>query len=172
MKRIRIPLIDKNFRKVPAHYVMQSLLATVAVAIILQFVGVLTHAAIVASLGASTFIVFAMPKYVTAQPRRLIGGHIVGLLCGLLCYFVFVIGPLGKISENSEFILWIAGALSVGLSILLMSITNTEHPPAAGTALGIIAHEWTYQTIIFVLVCAVSLAIAGRLLRGYLRDLV
>ena len=125
-----------------------------------------------AALGASTFIVFAMPKATTAQPRRLIGGHIVGLLCGFLCYYVFLTGLIGGISKDWEFVLWIAGALSVGLSIFLMTITNTELPPAAGTALGIVAHEWTYQTIIFVLAYAISLALVKRLLRGSLRDLV
>lgn len=61
--------------------------------------------------------------------------------------------------------------ISVGLSIFLMTITDTEHPPTAGTALGIMTHEWSYQTIVFILVCAMCLAIVGRLLRGYLRDL-
>lgn len=69
-------IIDKSFIRAPGSYIIQSLLALVAVAIILYFVEVLTHAAIVAALGASTFVIFAMPHSVTAQPRRLIGGHI------------------------------------------------------------------------------------------------
>ncbi len=165
-------IIDKSFLKAPKNYIIQSLLAVVAVAIILHFVGVLTQTAIVASLGASTFIVFAMPNYVTAQPRRLVGGNIVGLLSGLLCYYAFLTGPLGELSKNTEFMLWVAGALSVGLAIFLMTITNTEHPPAAGVALGFVVNEWTYQTIIFVIVYAVGLATIKRLLRRYLRDLV
>ncbi|MFC1943729.1 HPP family protein [Chloroflexota bacterium] len=171
MKRISIRIIDEKFLKAPRSYIIQSLLAVVALAIILHFVGFLTRGAIVAALGASTFIVFAMPHYLTAQPRKLIGGHIVGLLCGLLCYYAFLTGPLGELYKNWESMLWIAGAISVGLSIFLMTITNSEHPPAAGTALGIVAHEWTFETIIFILVFAVSLAGIRRLLGGYLRDL-
>lgn len=68
--------------------------------------------------------------------------------------------------------LWIAGALAIGLSIFIMTITNTEHPPAAGTALGLVAHEWSYQVIIFVLLCAICLAIARRLLKNHLKNLV
>ncbi|MFC1966105.1 HPP family protein [Chloroflexota bacterium] len=142
------------------------------IAVILNVVGFLTRGAIVAALGASTFIIFAMPKAVTAQPRRLIGGHIVGLLCGLLCYYVFQAWSSGEQSQNWLILLRIDAAVAVGLSIFIMAITNTEHPPAAGTALGVVAHEWTYETIIFILVCAISLAIFGRLLRGYLKDLV
>lgn len=164
-------IFDESFITAPKKYIIQSLLAVIAVAIILYFVEFITHAAIVAALGASTFIVFAMPHSVTAQPRRLVGGHIIGLICGLICYFVFIAGPLREIITNLEFIRWLVYALSVGLSIFLMAITNTEHPPAASTAIGIAAHTWSYQTIIFILLYAISLALVRRILRRYLRDL-
>ncbi len=164
-------IIDKGFVRAPKSYIIQSLFAVAAVAIILYFVEVLTHAAIVAALGASAFIVFAMPHSITATPRRLIGGHTIGIICGSLCYYAFLTGPLGELAANWEFSLWFVCALSVGLSIFLMAITNTEHPPASATALGIVAHGGSYQIVIFVLLCAVSLAIIRRLLRGYLRDL-
>ncbi len=164
-------IIDKSFVRAPKRYIIQSLLAVVTVGIILYFVEVLTHAAIVAALGASTFIVFAMPHSITAQPRRLIGGHIVGLLSGTFCYYAFLAGPLGKLVTGWEFTILFVYALAVGLSIFLMAITNTEHPPAAATALGIVAHGWSYQVVIFVLACAIGLAIVRRVLRGYLRDL-
>ncbi len=143
-------LIDKSFIKNPKSYIIQSLLAVIAIAIILYFVEVLTHAAIVAALGSSTFIVFAMPHTIAAQPRRLIGGHAVGLISGTIGYYLFLNGPLGALAASWEFVTWGVYALSVGLSIFLMTITNTEHSPAAGTA---------------------SLAIIRRLLRRYLKDL-
>ncbi|MFC2052562.1 HPP family protein [Chloroflexota bacterium] len=170
IKTIRI--IDKSFKKIPKHYILQSLMAAIAIAIILNLVGFLSRGAIVAALGASTFIIFAMPNAGTARPRRLIGGHVVGLLCGLLCYYIFQTLFSVESSQNWLLLLRVDAAIAVGLSIFVMAITNTEHPPAAGTALGIVAHEWTYETIIFVVACAVSLAIIGRLLRGRLKDLV
>lgn len=165
-------IIDKSFKGTFKHYITQSLLATVALAIILYFVKVLTHAAIVASLGASTFIVFAMPHWVTARPRRLIGGHVVGILSGTICYYVFLTGPVGRLVTNWEFATLGVYALAVGLSLFLMALTNTEHPPAAGTALGIVVQPWSYQIVIFVLVSVISLAIIRRLLSRYLRDLI
>jgi len=165
-------IIDKSFVRAPRNYIIQSLLAIITVAIILYFIEVLTHAVIVAALGASTFIVFAMPHSITAQPRRLIGGHIAGLICGTLCYYIFLTGPLGELAIKWEFISWFACALSVGLSIFLMTITNTEHPPAAATALSVVIYGWSYQLVIFVLAGAISLAVARRLLRFCLRDLI
>lgn len=165
-------IIDKSFIKAPRSFIVQSLLAVVAVAVILAFVEVLTHAAIVAALGASTFIVFAMPHSVTAQARNLIGGHVSGLICGSLCYYIFLAGPLGRVLASWAFTMWLVSALAIGLSIFLMTITNTEHPPAASTALGIVVHTWSYQIVIFILLCAICLAIIRRLLRGRLKDLV
>ena len=164
-------IIDSSFIKRPRSYIVQSLLAVLAVAVILYFVEVLTHAAIIAALGSSAFIVFAMPHTITAQPRRLIGGHIVGIICGAISYFLFLNGPVGEMAANWQFIGWVAYAMAVGLSIFLMTITNTEHPPAAGTALGIVAHEWSHEVVIFVLLSAISLAIMRRLLRRHLIDL-
>ena len=136
-------IIDKSFIRAPKSYIVQSLLAVITIGTILYFVEVLTHAAIVAALGASTFIVFAMPHSITAQPRRLVGGHIIGIVCGSLCHYIFLTGRLGELVANWEFILWFARALSVGLSIFLMTITDTEHPLAAAIALGIVAHGWS-----------------------------
>ena len=83
-------IIDKSFKRAPKSYIIQSILAVVAVAVILYFVEVLTHAAIVAALGSSTFIVFAMPHSTPAQARKLIGGHIIGLICGTFCYLLYL----------------------------------------------------------------------------------
>lgn len=75
MRAIRI--IDESFLRTPRNYIIQSLLAVVALAVILYFVEVLTHTAIIAALGSSAFIVFALPHSITAQPRRLIGGTLL-----------------------------------------------------------------------------------------------
>ena len=164
-------IIDKSFLKNAKSYIIQSILATLSIAIILYVVDIFTHAAIVAALGASTFIVFAMPHLITAQPRRLIGGHLIGLVGGFICYYAFLNGSQQELVTNWHFLTWLVHALSVGISIFLMAITNTEHPPAAGTALGVVAYGRSYKVIIIVMIAAVCLAIIRRLLRRYLRDL-
>ena len=115
-------IFDKSFIKRPKNYIIQSVLAIVAVAVILFFMETLTHAAIVAALGSSAFIVFAMPHSITAQPRRLIGGQIIGILCGTLCFFLFIDGPLSGLLSAWEHTRWFIYALPVGLSIFLMTI--------------------------------------------------
>jgi CBS-domain-containing membrane protein len=166
-----VEVIDKSFIQKPRNYIIQSLMALAAMLVILSFVEVLTEAAIVAALGASAFIVFAMPRSITARPRRLIGGHAVGIVCGLVCYYAFLTGPLGELSGEHQLLLWFAYALSVALSLFFMTITNTEHPPAASTALGIAAYGCSLQTLLFILLFAIGLAIVRRLLGSRLIDL-
>jgi len=166
-------IFDKKLKKYFSHYILQSLLATITLTIILYFENMFTRTAIVASLGATTFIIFAMPKYATAQPRRVIGGHIVGIVAGLLCFYI---ASLTQNSENysltQNILNILIPSLSVGLSIFFMVITNTEHPPAAGTALGIVIQGWSYSTILVILITISLLSLTKYLLKPWLKDLV
>ena len=63
-------------------------------------------------------------------------------------------------------------AISVGLAIFTMVITNTEHPPAAGTALGITIQGWSYSTILVIISTILLLSLFKYLLKTWLKDLV
>ena len=62
-------------------------------------------------------------------------------------------------------------ALGVGLTMFLMAMTNTEHPPAAGTALAIVAHGFEWDLILFVALAVFIMVAVHRLLRRHLLDL-
>jgi CBS-domain-containing membrane protein len=57
-----------------------------------------------------------------AQPRNLIGGHLVSAVIGV---------SVQKLPD----LLWVAAPLAVSLSIIAMQITKTLHPPGGATAL-------------------------------------
>lgn len=157
-------ILGRKFKTLWKNYIVQSLLATITLLILLLFVSIERHAVIVASIGASAFIVFAMPKSITAKPRNLIGGHLVGLLCGSLFALVF--------SHSSHFCSFLSYSLAVGLSIFIMVATDTEHPPASGTALGIAIEGLSFGIAFTVVISAIILAMAHHLLRSFLKDLV
>ena len=75
MKKSFQKILDE-FRQFWKHYVLQSILATLSVFIVLYFLS-LQHAVIIALIGATVFIVFAMPDNITAQARNVIGGHLL-----------------------------------------------------------------------------------------------
>ena len=80
-------LFDKKLKKYFLNYLFQSIMATLTLIIILYFENMFTNAAIVASMGATTFIIFAMLKYTTIQPRRIIGGYVMGIIVGIFCSY-------------------------------------------------------------------------------------
>ena len=163
-------IFDPHFKKNPRPYIIQSLLALAVFFVVLLFVERLTQVVIVAALGASTFIIFSMPHSMTASPRRLIGGHAVGLVSGSFCHFLFS-DRLAIFSADSTLVTTFTFALAIALAMFLMAVTNTEHPPAAATSIGLLTAGWSWATILFVLIFAGLLALIHYVLRRYLVDL-
>lgn len=93
---------------------------TIAIMVFLTRDGKLLNCFIV-PFGASTFLIFAAPTAPFAQPRNVIGGHIISALVGIACFLLL----------GSSF--WSA-AIAVGLATALMVLTKTMHPPAGATA--------------------------------------
>jgi len=78
---------------------------------------------LIGSFGASAVLVYGAIKSPLAQPRNLLGGHILAGIVGVACYKIFGATP------------WMAGALAASLAIVVMLLTKTLHPPAGATAL-------------------------------------
>jgi len=163
-------ILDPHFKKNPRPFIIQSLLALATFFVVLLFVEKVTQVVIVAALGASTFIIFSMPHTMTARPRRLIGGHLVGLVSGSICHFLFVDRLSVNINESTV-LLAVTFAVAIALAMFLMAVTNTEHPPAAATSIGLLMAGWSWSAILFVLLFAALLAVIHYVLRRYLVNL-
>jgi len=142
------------------------------VLIVLLLLDAISHTAIIATLGASTFIAFAMPNSRMSAPRFLIGGYLVGTVVGCLCHVLAALPLLAQVPFVREHASVIFGALSVGLAIFVMVVTDTEHPPAAGLALAFVLNQWDIVTVIVVVAGIVSLALVKMLLKPVLIDLM
>ena len=66
----------------------------------------------------------------------------------------------------------IAAALSVGSGALLMVITNTEHPPAAGAAFALVIDPWSWPAIFFVISSVIIFSIVRIIMRPKLMKLL
>ena len=78
---------------------------------------------LIGSFGASSVLIYGIINSPLAQPRNLIGGHLICALVGV---------TISKLLPNE---VWLSSALSVSVSIVLMQITKTLHPPGGATAL-------------------------------------
>jgi len=77
----------------------------------------------IGSFGASAVLVYGAVRSPLAQPRNLVGGHVLSAIVGVICWKLFHPYP------------WLAEALAVASAIALMHATRTLHPPGGATAL-------------------------------------
>ena len=168
--RVSALILDRKLRSRAPNYLFQCGLATISLIIIFLVEDVLFRAAIVAAVASTTFIIFDVPNSVAATPRKVIGGHFVAVICGAIFSSVLLIPAVA--SGAGEPVRSVMAALSVGLGIFLMAVTDTEHAPAAGTALGLVVHGWTWSSVVFILSGAVILSLIRLALRPKLINLL
>ncbi len=164
-------LTDAKLRRHVGTYIFQCSLATLAVTLVLLLLNAAQQTAIIASIGASAFIVFTAPNAFSAKTRALIGGYAIGMLIGIGCSTIALhLGTRGTSQWGP--ILIIMGAVSVGLSTFIMVVTDTEHPPAAGLALAFVLNTWNFRTLLVVIMAPVVLALVKYLFRERIRNLI
>ena len=168
----RVRVIDPQFSQHFHRYLIQAGLAALGMLAILVFVDSLSDAALAAGLGASVLIVFIHPSSHAAQARSLIGGRGLAILVGSALALVLFAAPVADFLEDKILGRNLSLALSVGVLILVMAVTDTEHPPAAGTVLGFSTRSWDPSTTAIIIAAVLLLALIKRLLSPYLRDLI
>ena len=78
---------------------------------------------VIGSFGASAVLIYGAPKSPLAQPRNLIGGHIISAVIGVVAY------------QLLHTHMWLAASVAVATAIAAMHATKTLHPPGGATAL-------------------------------------
>jgi CBS-domain-containing membrane protein len=78
---------------------------------------------LIGSFGASAVLVYGAVRSPLAQPRNLVGGHMISAVIGVTAWTFLHEYP------------WLAAALAVATAIAAMHLTRTLHPPGGATAL-------------------------------------
>ena len=89
---------------------------------------------LIGSFGASCVLIYGVIDSPLAQPRNLVGGHLISAIIGVT---IFKLVP----------ILWIAAPLAVSLSIIAMQITKTLHPPG-GTSITSLEYMYVLSPVL------------------------
>ncbi|MBI4197533.1 MAG: HPP family protein [Chloroflexi bacterium] len=169
---VNVHLVDRRFRHHLRPYLFQSLAAAAILFLVLAIQDVGTHAVIIAAIASTTFILFFMPHRSAARPRKVLGGHGWGLVVGGTIAFIASSAIGQTFGEVAPYAFELEAALAVGLTVLAMVATSTEHAPAPGTALGLVVAPFQWGIMLFVIVSVGLLVLAHSLLRRWLRDLV
>lgn len=121
-RRCRAPLRGSS-QPLPLRYSVWSFLSgTLGILAIVGITTLVGQPLLIGSFGSSAVLLFGVTDSPLAQPRNLIGGHLVSAAVAVLVVAFCGSSPL-------------AMAVGVGLSIFAMNVTRTNHPPAGATAL-------------------------------------
>jgi CBS-domain-containing membrane protein len=78
---------------------------------------------VIGSFGASAVLIYGSIKSPLAQPRNLLGGHVISAVIGVAAYRLLYAH------------MWLAAPLAVATAIAVMHATRTLHPSGGATAL-------------------------------------
>ena len=165
-------VLDQYIHSKWSHYIFQCGLAAVSLIFILLIGDTLLRAAIVVGVASSAFTVFVVPDSVAATPRKVIGGHFAAIIIAMIIISLLSVFGVDGYGGGSRLVVDIAAAMSVGIGIIVMVVTNTEHPPAAGTSLGLIIHSSDWTSIVFIIGSVVLLSVIRMALRGRMINLL
>lgn len=95
---------------------------------------------ILASMGSSAVLLFAVPHGTLSQPWALLGGHTLSALIGVTCV---------QLIDNQL----LAASAAVGIAVTVMYYMRCTHPPGGATALGAVlggpvVHDLGYHFVV------------------------
>jgi CBS-domain-containing membrane protein len=110
------------------------------------FVDRLGQSLLIGSFGATAVLVYGAVRSPLAQPRNVLGGHVISALIGVCAY-----QTLGDA-------IWLSAAVAVSTAIAAMHLTRTLHPPGGATALiavigGESVHKLGYMYALMPVAC-------------------
>ncbi|MFK5986763.1 MAG: HPP family protein [Pseudomonadota bacterium] len=117
-------------------------------------------ALVVASMGASAVLLFAVPHGPLSQPWPVFGGHLLSATIGISCYFLI---------PNQL----LAASVAVGASIAIMYYFRCIHPPGGATAFTAVigggdVHQLGYEYLLTPVLLNVIIILAVAFAFNYL----
>jgi CBS-domain-containing membrane protein len=164
--------LDRHIRRESfKRYALQCGLAGFVVLVLLLILDAVTQTVLIAALGASAFIAFAVPRSPHSGPRSMIGGYAIGMVAGcLMATLESAMNVQGVGAAHAVMVVF--GAMAISFAMFAMVVTRTEHPPAAALALGLVLNEWDLLTLAVVMAGIVALSLTKRLVLPMLLDLI
>lgn len=130
-----------------------SLLGAVGAGLAVVVIGLIADSSgaplLIAPLGATALLLFAVPDSVMSQPRSVLLGHLIAAVAALA--FSHLVGPG-----------WIAAAPAITIAILAMLALRALHAPAGATAVltALEPHDWWFIGLPVMAGAAAMLALA------------
>ena len=164
-------LIDPIFFKKRSRYFFQSVIASIALFLVLIVGDNIARGAIIAGIAGTTALISFAPHSYAASTRRVVGGHTLAVLVGSFSIFLLSLFSIDY-NSASEIIIYLNSSICIGILIILMGILNCEHAPSAGCLLGLTYGGVDFNSVAFIILSAIILAFIRIILLKWIRNLV
>lgn len=112
-----------SFNRITQKYILLQMLGPIFSIVIICWLFIYIQATIlIPSFGSTIILIYSSSHTQAAQPRSILGGHILSSIIGIV---------VGYLIGNE----WLSVTLTLALCFLIMLLVNTTHPPAGGTGL-------------------------------------
>ncbi len=161
-KRKNIADISSAYRSSPLYVVIASTLTMTAIGAIAVWG---REPFIFPPIGATLFILFAFPLAQEANPRNVIGGHLIGLVAGIIALVVFSRVNVPPDATDLDWGRLGAIVLALALAISVLMGLRVLHIPSVATALvvamGLLSRpqDWAFMFLGAVAATAIAVAI-------------
>ena len=125
----------------------------------------------VASLGASSFILFVTPHTNASRTVNLIGGYVFGVISGTAFSFLYTMFNTLDFA-GVDLVLSIVCASAAAVTTFLMVWMRKVHPPAAALALGLAADPKSAQVAAAAVISVAILCVIRHCLSKHLINLI
>ena len=164
-------LIDPVFFKKRSRYFFQSVIASIALFLVLIVGDNIARGAIIAGIAGTAALISFAPHSYAASTRRVVGGHALAVLVGSSSIFLLSLFSIDY-NSTSEIIIYLNSSICIGILIILMGILNCEHAPSAGCLLGLTYGGVDFNSVAFIILSAIILAFIRIILFKWIRNLV
>ena len=127
------------------------------------------------SLASSAYCVFALPKSVVSEPKRIFLAYLIATVVGLILHFIlgsFVANLSMQFAVIDSHFFWALAGIAVAISMLLMMLLGAQHPPAIGVTLSMVIDVHSGGVVLSIWICLLILIALRVGLSKYLIDLV
>lgn len=162
-------------RRVALRWMLQCLLVFVIMLVFLFALGEIRNNLLITaigttSVGSSAFLAFVAHNSPMANNYRMLGGYAIAIIVGALMHVVENHLNI-QLPIEMMHVTWVLAALATALSMMIMTITNSSHAPAAGLSLGMVLKLWSGWAIIIIYLAVILIAVTKTLMKPWLLNL-
>lgn len=154
------------------YHIIQSLLAGIFITVIILIGETFSNNVINAAIGSSVALLFLHPKNRQNRFKSLVIGNLIAIITFILLHYLFLLFNQDLYVSISNRDFHVFSGISFFICLLVMTVLNSEHVPAAGTSIGLSVNPLDFSLIFFIIFSVLFLYLVKLALDKYGKNII